>query len=212
VSETPIADRRFLPTATGDRRFLPSVALVLGVIVTVALGYWGWYRARAGLPHGGEFLHRIYLTLQLFVLHPQDLPRHGWPWQLEVARFTAAAVVATATVTVLVSVFRRPLDELRLRALARHVIVCGGGVHGHRLAWKHAEGGGLQISLVSESRATNVVGLAANNAKTVVINDQPAATHSVPVVHNVYAFTDSAARSVPGASADGATSTVEVAR
>ena len=158
MSETPIADRRFLPTATGDRRFLPSVALVLGVIVTVALGYWGWYRARAGLPHGGEFLHRIYLTLQLFVLHPQDLPRHGWPWQLEVARFTAAAVVATATVTVLVSVFRRPLDELRLRALARHVIVCGGGVHGHRLASNLSRRRSV-VTVDIDAKAPGVVGL-----------------------------------------------------
>jgi voltage-gated potassium channel Kch len=121
-------------SARERRELASSAALVLGFLVSIVLGYLGWGQVRphdfAGAAH---FLNRIYLTLQLFVLHPEKLPRH-FPWQLQIARFSAPGVLAIATVTVIVAALSQPLQRARLKRLSGHVIICGAGVHGTQLA------------------------------------------------------------------------------
>jgi len=118
----------------------PRIALpfVVGFVVAIVLGFWGWSRVSEAHPGPAaqlaqHFLGRSYLTLQLFVLHPQELPRSD-PWQLEMARFLAPVVLAIATVYVLTTTFRSRIRHLLLKIRRDHVIVCGAGVHGTRLA------------------------------------------------------------------------------
>jgi TrkA-N domain len=122
-----------------ERQFASSLAFVLGFLVSIGLGYWGWWRARhdPGAPEAAHFLHRMYLTFQLFVLHPQEVPKMV-PWQLQTARFMAPAVLAVATVTIITTRFRKRFRHMRFRRKAGHVIVCGAGVHGTRLAQNFA--------------------------------------------------------------------------
>ncbi len=122
--------------AKEERELASSVAFVLGFAVSIALGYWGWSRVHGAFTDAVETAHffgRAYLTLQLFVLHPQDLP-DAVPWQLQAARFMAPAVLALATVTLITTKFRKRFRHMWFRHFPGHIIVCGAGVHGTRLA------------------------------------------------------------------------------
>jgi hypothetical protein len=138
--ETPAAapdDRRAIERARQRARerldLISSVALVVAFFVSIGLGYWGWLRVPHDFAGTGHFLNRAYLTLQLFVLHPQELPKH-FPWQLQVARFSAPGVLVIVTVTVVVTTLSRLIHGRSMRFLSGHVIICGAGVHGAQLA------------------------------------------------------------------------------
>ncbi|HMD57897.1 MAG TPA: NAD-binding protein [Solirubrobacteraceae bacterium] len=124
-----------------NRDLISSVVLVLGFLVAGVFGYWGWSLVHHQYPrelHGelkrydATFMRRIYSTLQLFVLHPQELPEHI-PWQLETARFMAPVVLVLATLAVITTQFSKRIRRMWFRHRS-HVIVCGAGVHGTRLA------------------------------------------------------------------------------
>lgn len=123
--------------ARDQRDLRVAVASSVAVVTAIGLGYWGWLHVRPDDGRAGElaqhFLSRAYLTLQLFVLHPQELPRHV-PWQLEVARFLAAALLAIATLYLLTRAFAARLRHAWVTRSRGHVIVCGAGVHGSHLA------------------------------------------------------------------------------
>lgn len=116
-----------------QRDFAPSIGFVLGFATSIALGYWGWSSVDHHFKDAAHLLGRVYLTLQLFVLHPQDLPG-TIPWQLQVARFLAPTVLALATIALITARFRWRLRHVWFRHFPGHVIVCGAGVHGARLA------------------------------------------------------------------------------
>ena len=100
---------------------LTAVAFVLGLI-----GY-------AKLP--GEALSAsevFYRSLQLFVF--DGSAEGGLNWQLEVARLLApGATIYTATQALIV-LFREQLSLLRLRCKRGHVVVCGLGRAGFKVA------------------------------------------------------------------------------
>jgi hypothetical protein len=121
--------------ARGEREFSSLLAFVTGFVVTFLIGFCGWSQVhhKPVTEEKLHFLRRVYLTLQLFVLHPQELP-YNVPWQLQAARLMAPTVLALATVAVITTTFRRRFRHMWFRHLPGHVIVCGAGVHGTRLA------------------------------------------------------------------------------
>ncbi len=118
-----------------------AAASVVGFAISIFLGYWGWLRISGQhTAHPGpaqhlahHFLGRSYLTLQLFVMHPQELPGR-LPWQLEASRFLAPALLVFATVSLLTAAFSARIRHAWLTHSSRHAIICGAGVHGTRLA------------------------------------------------------------------------------
>lgn len=146
-----------------DRRDLHvALASLLGFSGAIALGYWGWSLVHE--PHPNEavqlahhFLGRAYLTLQLFVLHPQDLPRHD-PWQLELARFLAPVTLIATTLYVLTFALRTSMRERRIVRSRSHVIVCGAGVHGARLTQLCVQSGTPVIVVDISKRAPGMQG------------------------------------------------------
>jgi voltage-gated potassium channel Kch len=74
----------------------------------------------------------FYRTVQLFVLefNPRSAPL---PVTLEFARWLAVTVAGVALVKAAAQIFRKQLDERRLRRLGGHVIVCGVGEKGFHL-------------------------------------------------------------------------------
>ncbi len=125
-----------------EREFASSLAFLAGFALSIGLGYWGWSKASGGLVNGDtkHFLDRVYLTLQMFVLHPQDLPEET-PWQLQAARLMAPTLLALAAITIITTRFRKRFRHVLFRRDSGHVIVCGAGVHGTRLAQNLAESG-----------------------------------------------------------------------
>jgi hypothetical protein len=111
------------------------LAGVLSALAALILGYIGITEYLKHLP---DQPHRtpadiLYLTFRLFTLDGDWIVgQKNWP--LMVAKFLAPAVTAyTAALTVL-AVFRRQIQQLRVRLLWRnHVIICGLGRKGMQL-------------------------------------------------------------------------------
>jgi voltage-gated potassium channel Kch len=146
--------------AKEERELASSVAFVLGFAVSIALGYWGWSRVHGAFTDAAETAHffgRAYLTLQLFVLHPQDLP-DAVPWQLQAARFMAPAVLALATVTLITTKFRQRFRHMWFRRFPGHTIICGAGVHGTRLAQNLTHAGERVVLVDIDERAPGMRG------------------------------------------------------
>jgi len=110
-----------------------------GVIAVAAFGFgfagmWEYERA-ASPTRGVDFLSLIYHTLQLFILHGPHLDRPV-PWQLHVGRLLGAVPLCVAAVMAFLKVFPDEwnLMMLRLPWTRGHVVICGLGDIGQRLA------------------------------------------------------------------------------
>jgi len=123
-------------------------ALVLAAFV---LGFFGFRLYFDNLQVEKSTTDLAYLALQLFVLESGDVPGTGPPWQLEVARWLAPATTAAALVAALGMVFRGELEEVNLRRRRRHVVVCGLGTRGSRLAAKLLDDGYSVVAVERDS-------------------------------------------------------------
>jgi hypothetical protein len=80
----------------------------------------------------GNLTGALYATLRLFVF---EGPLGGpLPWAVEIARFLAAAVTASAAIGAVLSVVGPHLLRWRVRRWSGHVVVAGLGPEGRRLA------------------------------------------------------------------------------
>ena len=107
--------------------FIGGVALA-----TLALGFIGFAKYFAAFGEARPFSNLFYLTIQLFVLESGSVPGPV-PWELNLARFLAPLIAASAAIKGLALIFREQSQMLRVRFLARHAIICGLGRKGMRL-------------------------------------------------------------------------------
>ncbi len=122
------------------RRRLVFLGVTLGVWALGTYGYW-----LHGTTHGSKygdpyFLEYVYRAAQLFVLHMphEQLPL---PWPLEFARFLAPAIAFVAVAEAMFSLARRRITRLRVQRQSDHILVCGAGWKGLRLAKEYQERG-----------------------------------------------------------------------
>ena len=139
----------------------------VAVVTAVLLGFIGFarYFADRGDPRSATDIG--YLTLQLFVLESGSVPETGSPWQLEGARLLAPATTALAIVVALFAVFREELSELRLRSRKKHVVVCGLGEMGARLARSLLTSGYRVVGVEREAHSPAVAELRRRGALVV---------------------------------------------
>lgn len=99
--------------------------LFAGAVAAFALGIWGltiWYPGQA--PAESLSLgYVIYWTLRLFVLESGEIAGH-LPWQLEVARFLAPAVMLSTAIKITSEFAKEFLQETRA-ARSRHILLVG---------------------------------------------------------------------------------------
>jgi hypothetical protein len=107
--------------------------LVLLLLGSLALGYAGFYRYASATGRALAPLDILYLTLQLAVFESGAVSGPV-SWELEVARWLVPAVTAYTAVLAAASLFRKQLQLIRLRFLRGHVVICGLGEKGSRLA------------------------------------------------------------------------------
>jgi len=113
-------------SSTGPLAKLLPVTVALAILALV-LGYLGF---RAVPQETVSSTDAVYRSLQLFALEGQ-FPATGVPWQLNAARFLAAAIAAYALVATAIALLRNQAQRLYVRAFARkHVIVVGLGATG----------------------------------------------------------------------------------
>lgn len=137
---------------------LAFLAFVLGVV--------GFAHLPREIPMSWE--DDVYNTLQLFVLNVSFTTDLNW--QLEVARFLAPGVMAYTATQALFVLFREQLMLLRLRFARGHVVVCGLGRAGFKVAMdcrRHGE----RVVIIEEESENDWIGMARQRGATVLIGD-----------------------------------------
>lgn len=102
-------------------------------------GMWKYERT-AHPANSVDMLSLVYHTLQLFILHAPHL-ENPIPWQLHIGRLLGAVPLCVAGVMAFLKVFpdERNLFMLRLPWTRAHVVICGLGDVGLRLALQGRE-------------------------------------------------------------------------
>jgi hypothetical protein len=167
------ADRGSAVGALVDRvaRWWQGVRWPLLVVLAVAafvLGYVGFrqYFDDEGITKSSTDV--AYLTLQLFTLESGSVPETGAPWQLEIARLLAPGVAAAAVVAALAVAFREQIADWRLRREHDHVVVCGLGSTGARLAGELLDHGHRVVGIEIDESTPAVAALRRRGAGAIV--------------------------------------------
>src|SRR4030067_1991934 len=84
-------------------------------LATLVLGLIGFSRYFVARADRRPFSNILYVTIQLFVLESGSVPGPV-PWQLELARFLAPLISASAAVIGLARIFRLQFQLLMLRS------------------------------------------------------------------------------------------------
>jgi hypothetical protein len=101
-------------------------------LVTLVLGFIGFSKYFIALGDRRPFSNILYLTIQLLDLESGSVPGPV-SWELDLARFLAPLIVASAAIKGLALIFRAQIQMLQVRFLAKHTIICGLGNKGMRL-------------------------------------------------------------------------------
>ncbi|MEZ5381210.1 MAG: NAD-binding protein [Microthrixaceae bacterium] len=144
------------------RRFWAEIqwpVVSLAAVTSIVLGYIGWAQqlTAAGIPKTA--IDPLYLSIQLFTLQVSGVPdANGFPLALQIARFLAPAVAGYAAVSVFMTAFRQTRQKLSVRFASDHVVICGLGATGLRLA-QHLRA--KRIPVVAVDPDTDALALAA---------------------------------------------------
>ncbi len=102
-------------------------------LLALGLGYVGFREHFRVTNEPATTWDLLYLTLQLFVMESGG-ERGLLSWQLQAARFLAPAVSVYTALQALALIFREHLQELMMRFVQHHVIICGLSLRGLWLA------------------------------------------------------------------------------
>ena len=138
-------------------------------VVVALLGFWGLARAAAEDPDAQPLANRVDLVRQLFSSgFSYSLGRANW--QLDLARFLGQIVAGITFLQGLIAVFGERLAIARLRRASGHVVVCGLGDKGQRLAHELA-GQGRKVVAVEVDQTNGAVAAAKERGILVVVGD-----------------------------------------
>jgi len=108
------------------------IIIILGTI-SLVLGYIGFWKNGQAVEAGRTILDNLYLTLGLISLNSGTVPP-PINWELQIARFLVPAITAYTAFLAFTTIFIQQTDRVRLWFLQDHVIICGLGRKGFRLA------------------------------------------------------------------------------
>jgi len=129
--------RRSVSRWWSQYRFL--ILMVLGLF-SLILGLIGF--TKNGISHGEDrtFLDNLYLMLGLLSMNSGAVSGTV-SWELQVARFLVPAIFAYTALLAMAMVFTYQLQQVRLWFIRDHIIICGLGRKGFRLAKQFRDGG-----------------------------------------------------------------------
>ncbi len=138
-------------------------------ILSVILGYIGFYRFfEAEGTHLTKF-DLLYRAVQLIALEAGAV-RGPVPWQLNVARFLMPALAAYAAIQALLAIFSKQWQMLMIRFYRNHVVVCGLGERGMRLA-KDFSQHGYRVVVIEGVKDNNLIELCRKQGIVVLFGD-----------------------------------------
>jgi len=115
------------------------IIILLGTI-SLVLGYIGFWKNGQFTEASRTSLDNLYLTLGLISLNSGAVPP-PISWELQIARFLVPAITAYTAFLAFTTIFIQQTDRVRLWFLQDHVIICGLGRKGFRLANQFLQGG-----------------------------------------------------------------------
>ena len=108
------------------------IIMLLGTI-SLIFGYIGFWKNSLAVEVRRTILDNLYLTLGLISLNSGAVPP-PISWELQIARFAVPAVTAYTAFLAFTTIFIQQTDRVRLWFIQDHVIICGLGRKGFRLA------------------------------------------------------------------------------
>jgi hypothetical protein len=148
-------------------RLARTVALV---IVAATLGGIGFTEAMTTAGQQPSFADLFYRVLNLFRLSGGAVVPPV-PWQLDVARFLAPAILAYATFTAVAALLREHVSAFRASMLSGHVVVGGLGPVGARLA-ESLRRRGYRVVAIARDRANPRISACRELGVIVLVGDE----------------------------------------
>ncbi|MFO8035829.1 MAG: NAD-binding protein [Anaerolineales bacterium] len=108
------------------------VLIVLG-LTGLFLGFIGFQKYGAAIQEDHTFLDNLFLTLGLISMETGDVSGPV-SWELQVARFLVPGVTAYTAILAFTTLFMEQTDRIRLWFIRDHILICGLGRKGFRLA------------------------------------------------------------------------------
>ncbi len=138
-------------------------------LIALILGMFGFADQLSALKTPHSILDVAYLSLQLF-LFESGAVESPVPWQLNVARFLAPAVSGYAAIRALSILFGERVNQLRIRRLDGHVVICGLGRQGYMFA-RAFRARGDEVVVIEKDRDNDWIGPARTEGIHVLIGN-----------------------------------------
>ncbi len=138
-------------------------------VFALVLGYIGFSRYSLAMEDGSTRFDIFYRVVQLIVFESGDV-KGPVPWQLEIARFMMPAVAAYTAIQALLAIFNKQWQLLKVRFLKNHVVVCGLGERGLRLAQEFLDHG-YQVVVIEEDEENPLIDKCRNQGAIVFVGD-----------------------------------------
>jgi hypothetical protein len=142
------------------------ILLMFG-LAALLLGLIGFTKNGIATGEVRTFLDSLYLTLGLLSMNSGSVPGPV-SWELQVARFLVPALAAYTALLALAMVFTQQSQQVRLWFIREHVIICGLGRKGVRLANQFRDRG--EKVVVIEADEGNALIETSRSSGAVVIN------------------------------------------
>jgi len=151
------------------RRYWQWMIVSAGAAAAIVLGYWGLYEyfARIGQPR--PFWDIGYSIVYLFVIESGEMAGPV-PWQLAVARWLAAGVAFWAVAKAALVLYHERLQLARPARWRGHVVICGLGRKGLRLA-KEFRAAGWRVAAIDRNPNNPVIATCRHLGVIVLVGD-----------------------------------------
>ena len=172
------------------RKYEVPTFMAMGALAII-LGFTGYIEYFRITGVNRPILDIVFMTFQLFRM--MFFLSGPFPWELEIARWLAAAVILYAAVRVIMAVFYEQLQLILLRWLVSdHVIICGFGQKGDILSGAFHEKG-YKVAVVEKNmskemaqkcrdRGAAIISGSALNAQTLMLAGVDKARYLVTVM------------------------------
>lgn len=144
------------------------IIILLGTM-SLVLGYIGFWKNGQAIESSRTFLDNLYLTLGLISLNSGAVPP-PISWELQVARFLVPAVTAYTAFLAFTTIFIQQTDRVRLWFIQDHVIICGLGRKGFRLANQFLDDG-TPVVVIEIDEGNDWIGNIRSAGAIVIIGD-----------------------------------------
>ena len=145
---------------------------LVGILALVAfvLGYLGLGISYDASGYGYSPPDLVYDSLRLFVFEAGLVPPPV-PWQLQVARFLAPAVVVYTAVKTIAALLYGHLQRYRMRFIKDHVVICGLGRKGLLLVKYFIEDQGRRVVVIDQNAENSKLDTCKELGATVIVGN-----------------------------------------